>query len=50
MSARERLGISQPALSRLIGALETALGLRLFVRSGHRMRASPAARDLLIGQ
>ncbi|EGO95668.1 LysR family transcriptional regulator, partial [Acidiphilium sp. PM] len=36
--AAERLGISQPALSQLIRAIETALGLSLFDRAGRNIR------------
>ncbi|MBU6357370.1 MULTISPECIES: LysR family transcriptional regulator [Acidiphilium] len=45
--AAERLGISQPALSQLIRAIETALGLSLFDRAGRNIRPSAAALGLL---
>lgn len=46
-AAAERLGVSQSAVSQLVGALEAALGLRLFDRSGRRLRVSAAGRELL---
>ncbi len=36
-AAAQRLGVSQPAVSRAIGALETRLGRELFVRDGGRL-------------
>lgn len=38
------LGLTHGAVSRQIAALETWLGQRLFVRTGRRMAATPAAR------
>lgn len=46
-AAGERLGVSQSAVSQLVGALEAALGLRLFERSGRRLRLAAAGQDLL---
>ncbi len=38
------LGLTHGAVSRQIAALETWLGQRLFVRTGRRMKPTPAAR------
>lgn len=45
--AGDRLSVSQPAASRQILALETALGVRLFERIGRRLRLSSEGEDLL---
>src|SRR3984885_11482783 len=42
--AGAELGLTHGAVSRQIGALETWLGQRLFVRTGRRMTPTPAAR------
>jgi LysR family glycine cleavage system transcriptional activator len=42
--AGAELGLTHGAVSRQIAALETWLGQRLFVRTGRRMSATPAAR------
>jgi LysR family transcriptional regulator, glycine cleavage system transcriptional activator len=42
--AGKELGLTHGAVSRQIGALERWLGQRLFVRTGRRMTATPAAR------
>jgi LysR family glycine cleavage system transcriptional activator len=42
--AGAELGLTHGAVSRQIAALETWLGQRLFIRSGRRMTATPAAR------
>ena len=42
--AGAELGLTHGAVSRQIGALENWLGQRLFVRTGRRMAATPAAR------
>jgi LysR family transcriptional regulator, glycine cleavage system transcriptional activator len=42
--AGAELGLTHGAVSRQISALETWLGQRLFVRTGRRMTATPAAR------
>jgi LysR family transcriptional regulator, glycine cleavage system transcriptional activator len=42
--AGSELGLTHGAVSRQIAALEAWLGQRLFVRSGRRMTATPAAR------
>jgi len=42
--AGAELGLTPDAVSRQIAALETWLGQRLFVRTGRRMAATPAAR------
>ena len=44
--AGERLGISQPAVSKLLRAFAEACGFRLFVRSGGRLVPTPEARLL----
>lgn len=44
--AGERLGISQPAVSKLLRAFSDACGFRLFVRSGGRLVPTPEARLL----
>lgn len=44
--AAESLSIAQPALSRQIAHLETALGTPLFVRSRRRVELTPAGRSL----
>ena len=41
------LHITQPALSRRVGELESALGLRLFERTSRRVALTPAGEDLL---
>jgi LysR family transcriptional regulator, glycine cleavage system transcriptional activator len=43
-AAGAQLGLTHGAVSRQIGGLEEWLGQRLFVRSGRRMAATPAAR------
>lgn len=45
--AAERLGMSQAALSRRLQRLENDLKIRLFVRSGRRLRLSEAGTRLL---
>lgn len=45
--AEARLGVSQPAASRQISALETELGVRLFDRIGRRLRLTSEGEDLL---
>ena len=42
--AGAELGLTHGAVSRQIAALELWLGQRLFVRTGRRMSATPAAR------
>jgi LysR family glycine cleavage system transcriptional activator len=44
VKAGTELGLTHGAVSRQITALETWLGQRLFVRTGRRMTATPAAR------
>lgn len=44
--AARQLNIASSAISRQIGQLEAALGLRLFDREGRRMRLSPAGEIL----
>lgn len=46
-AAAESLGITQPAVSRQIAALEARLGQPLFSRSKAGARPTPAAKDLL---
>ena len=45
-AAAERLGVSQPAVSRAIAGLETALGRQLFDRDGGRLVANSEALRL----
>ncbi len=44
--AADLLGITQPAVSRLVAALEQAIGYRLFERQKGRLLATPEARAL----
>lgn len=44
--AAELLGVSQPAVSRLIKDLETSLAIRLFRREGNRLIPGPEAQRL----
>jgi DNA-binding transcriptional LysR family regulator len=46
--AAEQLGLSQPTLSRAISRLEKEWNVRLFERSGRRMRLNSVGRMLLI--
>ena len=46
-AAARELSITQPALSRTLRQLETALGVRLFDRSTTAVTLTPAGRDLL---
>lgn len=46
-TAAERIGISQPALSRSIKGLEDDLGLVIFLREGQQVVPTPAGRELL---
>lgn len=47
--AAERLALSQPAVSQLIGRLERAFGFRLFERGvGRRLRPTPQARAIYL--
>lgn len=46
-SAAKVLGISQPALSRTIKAVEDVIGTRLFDRDTRRVEITPAGRELL---
>jgi DNA-binding transcriptional LysR family regulator len=45
--AAQRLHVSQPALSRQIGVLESDLGVRLFDRLGRRVQLTSEGEDLL---
>lgn len=45
--AAEELGVSQPAVSQQIRALEHEIGLRLFDRSRHHVATTPAGRAFL---
>ena len=45
--AAEALAIAQPALSRQIAQLETALGTTLFIRSRRKVELTPAGRSLV---
>jgi LysR family transcriptional regulator for metE and metH len=45
--AGEQLGLSQPAISQQIRALEEQLGVAVLLRSGKAMRATPAGEVLL---
>ncbi|HTR88301.1 MAG TPA: LysR family transcriptional regulator [Reyranella sp.] len=45
VAAAARLGVSQPALTRLLQRLETALGVRLFERSTRRVQITAAGRE-----
>lgn len=47
-SAARKLGISQPAVSRLIRSFEQAAGMELFTRKGGRVLPTAEARLLLI--
>jgi len=44
--AARRLGLSQPAVSRRVAALERRLGTQLLTRIGRRLRLTPAGQDL----
>ena len=46
-AAAQSLGITQPAVSRQIAALEAQLGQPLFLRNKAGARPTPAAQDLL---
>lgn len=47
IGAAERMGLSQPAVSRLLALLEEDLALRLFVREKGRLSPTPEAQALL---
>ncbi|MDR1795915.1 MAG: LysR family transcriptional regulator [Clostridiales Family XIII bacterium] len=44
--AADQLYMTQPALSQAIASIEKELNLQLFIRSGHELRLTPAARVL----
>lgn len=46
-AAGRHLGLTQPAISRRIRELETALGIKVFVRSGRTLKISPDGAALL---
>ncbi len=46
-AAARALGLTQPALGRHIGALETTLGIKLFVRAQHGLVPTQAALDVV---
>ena len=46
-AAARHVHVAQPAISRQVQALETELGVELFVRDGRSLRLSPAGRRLL---
>jgi LysR family hydrogen peroxide-inducible transcriptional activator len=45
--AAEKLGITQPTMTAQIATLERMLGFKLFERSRHGVKLTPAARELL---
>ena len=46
-SAAEKLGISQPAVSRLISDFEHEIGMKLFSRAGGNLSPTEDARSLI---
>src|SRR5688500_4566650 len=46
-AAAKRLGVTQPALSRLVAGLEAELGFALFTREGRQLRPAPTAMAFL---
>ncbi|MCL1896489.1 MAG: LysR family transcriptional regulator [Clostridiales bacterium] len=45
--AADQLYITQPALSRQINSIEKELNIQLFIRNGHELKLTPAAKMLL---
>ncbi len=45
--AAERLGITQPLVSKTIASLEYEIGFPLFIRKNRKVRLTPAGRELL---
>lgn len=48
-AAAQEIGITQPAATKMLGELETALGQRLFDRTGRVLVLNPAGQRVLLG-